>query len=301
MSLGLLFLGVFCTYFLVRLIEKTAPSLGLMDVPNHRSAHVNQTPRGGGLAIVLVFLLLQLVFLFFVPERMLLGGIILFGLFLVALVGLVDDLRSVSWQWRLLVHFLFAALLLWQTGLPDAWLTHLPLTLLVPLTLLATVWWINLYNFMDGADGFAASEALFLGGALVLFAWIGADLPFLLLSLAFVAVVLGFFPRNFPPAKIFMGDVGSGFLGATLAAMFALALNRGVVGLPGILVLTLPFWLDASWTLSKRLLARERVWEAHRDHFYQRIVHEHSHFYALRALTLLNLFLILPLAYWSEV
>src|SRR5438552_3777123 len=254
--------------------RRYALARGLIDVPNARSSHAVATPRVGGLAIVLTTLislpLLAAVGALLWPVVWALLG----GGGLVAIVGLVDDHRPIARRWRFLGHLVAAAwVLAWLGGLP-------PISLLgfVPnlgwfghaFAALYLVWLLNLTNFMDGIDGIAAVEAITvsLGGAvLYLVAVPGKSAWFTPLVLA--SATLGFLVWNWPPAKIFMGDVGSGFLGLMLAA---LSLQAGWVA-PRFfwswVILLGAFVVDTTVTLISRVVRGDRFYEAHRCHAYQ--------------------------------
>lgn len=250
-----------------------ALSNGLMDVPNARSSHSVPTPRGGGLAIVLTYLAVLPV----LGYQGWLDWLFVIGLlgagFSVSLVGFLDDHGHIAAGWRLLAHFLAAIWFL-------AWLPELPrLTLMgasfdlgitgYTLATLMLVWLLNLYNFMDGIDGIAGIEAItvsFGGGGLF---WL-IDQPVLAIApLLLAAAVAGFLVWNFPPAKIFMGDVGSGFLGITLGALMLQAASVAPELLWAWLILLGVFVSDATFTLLRRLLRGDKIYEAHRSHAYQ--------------------------------
>lgn len=248
----------------------------VLDHPNERSLHLRPTPRTGGLAIIfalamglaIVALIGTLPAVFFWIA---LGGIIL------AAVSAVDDKLELSALPRFGVH-LGVALMVTLAGLMP---THIELPGLIwswPLWMaglfsaLFIGWMINLYNFMDGMDGFAGGMAIFGFGAFALFGLFAAEFTFAWVNLLVVTAVGSFLFFNFPPAQIFMGDAGSSVLGY-LAATFALwGANLGVFPLWIALVVFAPFIIDATITLLRRLLAGERVWEAHKSHYYQRLV-----------------------------
>lgn len=187
----------------------------------------------------------------------------------------MDDYKHVAARWRFIIHLLAACLLL-ISGLGlnklqfSVWETNLPLWSLALLTLVFTVWMINLYNFMDGMDGFAGGMTVIGFSAL---AWLGrADADFAGFCLIVAAASAGFLVHNFPPAKIFMGDTGSTTLGF-LAAVCSLGGSKvGLFPLWAALLVFSPFIVDATVTLLRRLFRGERVWEAHRSHYYQRLV-----------------------------
>lgn len=255
-------------------IREFALSRSILDVPNERSSHSRPTPRGGGLAIALAasagFVAEYLLGL--LPADML--AALLGGGGAVAIVGAMDDRAPVAAPIRLAVHFAAAVwALLWLGGLPAISTGQLSLEL-GPfgylLGVLTIVWTLNLFNFMDGIDGIAASEAVFVAcGGAALVALGGYFSGSAAAGLVVGAASLGFLCWNWPPAKIFMGDVGSGFLGFVLGVV-ALGAVRDDAAAPLIwLLLGGAFLVDATVTLARRLARRERVYEAHRTHAYQ--------------------------------
>jgi Fuc2NAc and GlcNAc transferase len=282
-------------------VRRYALARSLLDVPNARSSHTVPTPRGGGLAIVLAFLAVLPILavedvLPWPAMWALLGG----GAWVAAL-GFLDDHGHVAARWRLLGHFIAAAwVLAWLGGLPPLRVADVPLELGWlghGLALVGLVWLLNLYNFMDGIDGIAAVEAICvcLGGAL-LYGLLGHQaLAWTPLALGLAA--LGFLYWNFPPARIFMGDAGSGFLGLILGALALQAAWVASELLWAWLILLGVFVVDATWTLLHRLLRRERVYEAHRSHAYQFASRRYRrHLPVTLAVALLNLLWLLPLA-----
>jgi UDP-N-acetylmuramyl pentapeptide phosphotransferase/UDP-N-acetylglucosamine-1-phosphate transferase len=198
----------------------------------------------------------------------------LFGTGAISVLGLIDDLQpQPAWR-RLVVQFLAAALVVgagWE-NLPAAWSLFgeaVPRWLLGLLSLFWLVWITNLYNFMDGIDGLAAGQAVIGASAIAIVGFAaGAPLP-ALLGLLLVAASLGFLAFNFPPATIFMGDVGSTAIGFFLASL-PLVTERGAIPVEVAALAIALFIFDATWTLFRRLLRRERLSVAHRSHVYQR-------------------------------
>lgn len=261
---------------LTDVVRRYSLARGVMDEPNARSSHTVPTPRGGGLAIVLTWLLALVV----LASAGMLGWRAFWaigaGTSVVAAVGWLDDNRDLRASLRFATH-LGAAILgvLLLGGLPavDLGIAVVPLGPVGSLfAVLFVAWLVNLYNFMDGIDGIAGVEAVTAGAALaVVFG--GAHATGLSLAAATLAAgALGFLLLNWPPARVFMGDVGSGAVGYAFA-LLALAGRTGT-GLP-LLLLALPLWtfiLDATFTLFRRALRGERLHEAHRSHVYQRLV-----------------------------
>lgn len=202
-------------------------------------------------------------------------GLVLVGMVPLALVSFQDDRVGVPARRRILVHLLAAVsplaagLTPERFGLPG-WILPLPGWIAVPLALLFVVWMINLYNFMDGMDGFAGGMAVIGFSTL---AWLGwTDNGFATFCLIVAAASAGFLVHNFPPAKIFLGDTGSTTLGFLVAACSLWGDQSGLFPFWAALLVFSPFIVDATATLLRRLLRGEKVWEAHRSHYYQRLV-----------------------------
>lgn len=258
---------------LTALIRQYALRRSMVDVPNHRSSHTEPTPRGGGLAIVLAMLgAWALLPLFGLGDAG--SWTVVAAAVGVAIVGFVDDHNHVPAGLRLLGHVAAAVVIVSVfDGLPAMELAGLDLSV-VPvgpvLAVLLVAWWINLTNFMDGIDGIAGAHvvAVCLGGAW-LNAAAGSPMPQLLGPVALAASTLGFLVWNWPPARIFMGDVGSGFVG-TMIAVFTLQAGHTEAELGWAwLILSGAFVVDASVTLCVRIARRDRLSEAHRSHAYQ--------------------------------
>lgn len=254
-------------------LRRYALSKSLIDVPNARSSHTVPTPRGGGVAIVLSFLLLvPLLSIFSLLPWASAWGLIGAGVG-VAVLGFLDDHGHIAARWRLLGHFSAAVwALFWLGGIP-------PLTIIgvvfdmgwigVVLSLFYLVWMLNLYNFMDGIDGLASVEAIAVCLSVsLIYALMGfSSLAWAPLLLSFT--VAGFLYWNFPPAKIFMGDAGSGFLGVTLGILSLQAAWASPALLWVWVILMGVFVVDATFTLVRRLVRGDKVYEAHRSHAYQ--------------------------------
>ncbi len=248
----------------------------LLDQPNERSLHAQATPRTGGLGILMsLALALGLSGLgAAVPG----AAWVALGFLIVALVSFADDIWHLPPGLRILAHLLAAGLLVFAAGyapvlhlLPGINLTQ-PAWLLQGFALIAAVWFINLYNFMDGMDGFAGGMAVIGFGTLALLGWWAHAPIYGAGALCVALAAAGFLPSNFPPARLFMGDVGSGSLGFLVALFLLWAERAGLFPLwLGGLVFS-PFIVDATWTVLRRSAQGKRPWQAHREHFYQRVV-----------------------------
>jgi UDP-N-acetylmuramyl pentapeptide phosphotransferase/UDP-N-acetylglucosamine-1-phosphate transferase len=236
--------------------------LRIMDQPNERSLHDVPTPRAGGVAI-LFSLLVGWGWLGYSQKLPEFSGYVAVSLACVAGISLLDDHRGISPLFRLLAHGVAATCLV--LVLPGGWFVLL-------VAWFATVWLINLYNFMDGIDGLAGGMALIGFGSLGLIAWLNGHQLYSIYAWTVAAAVAGFLVLNWPPAKIFMGDVGSAGLGLLIAIFWVWAVRDKIFAawLPALIFS--PFIVDATVTLLHRAWRRERVWEAHRGHYYQKLV-----------------------------
>jgi UDP-N-acetylmuramyl pentapeptide phosphotransferase/UDP-N-acetylglucosamine-1-phosphate transferase len=244
----------------------------VLDHPNQRSLHATPTPRGGGIAVIAAIVLAwwALTALGLLPRP---AAPILISAVLLAAVSWADDVRGLPVAVRLAVQLVAIGLVL-RAGLPAGLVFQgwLPPALDGIATALLWLWFVNLFNFMDGIDGLAGSEAAAIGVGLLLFAavGIGQNPGLAALAAAIVAAAAGFLVWNWAPARIFLGDVGSVPLGYLLGFLLLDQAARGRWRLA--LILPLYFLADATITLLRRLARREPVWEAHRRHFYQRAV-----------------------------
>lgn len=280
----------------------------LLDVPNARSSHSQPTPRGGGLGIVVVLL--------FSGACAFWGGLLSPSLALslsaaipLAVVGFVDDHGDVPARWRFLIQVAAAAWSIhWIGGLELLRLGGFELHLGIlgyPLGILVMVWMLNLFNFMDGIDGIEASEVIFIGLAVALMIGGGISfsvIPEMLPPVAISGATLGFLYWNWPPARIFMGDVGSGVLGFLLALLMFQSAVTGSLSITIWVILSGVFLVDATVTLLIRLFRGERWYQAHRSHAYQ---HASRRLGSHKGVTLgvlgINLFWLLPLAILAQM
>ncbi len=234
----------------------------LFDQPGERRSHSVATPRGGGIAIVISLLVTAGVAMWAWPAALPSLLVAALGLALVAGIGWGDDHRPLPAMRRLMVHFIAAALLAALVRV------HGGSWLLAVLVLLFTASLINIWNFMDGINGIAASQAVVVAlGLAPLLPW-----PYSLAAIALGLACLGFLPFNFPRARIFMGDVGSGALGYAVAAVLALASVKTDINWILLLVSASPFLVDAGFTLLARIISGQRWMEPHTQHVYQRAV-----------------------------
>lgn len=267
---------------------------GIVDQPGQRRSHVGAVPRGGGIAIVLTVLF---------GASLLWGGawldnglLLRFALAstLVAAIGWIDDHRPQPILTRLAVQLIAAMVLVLPElfGMPAGQGISVPMAL---LALLALVTAINFWNFMDGINGIASLQAVFVAAVLAHACWVAGQAGLMLLTLAVAAAAVGFLPFNFPRARIFLGDVGSGGLGLMLAALLLISVDRGVLDIWSALLLPVAFWVDAGLTLASRIVLGRRWYTAHREHLYQWLVRRgRSHAQVDAFLLGWNLLIVLP-------
>lgn len=294
--------GALCISLVLTLVlRRAADSTALVDVPNERSSHTVPTPRGGGLAIVissiLAFGLLTLLRVIPIHLSVALCG----GGAAVATIGLLDDRGSLPASIRLLVHF-FAAI--WAV----AWLGQVSFLRVggeviqlgiwgYGLSVIAIVWFLNIFNFMDGIDGIAASEAIFICiGAILLSGQSGGGAAIAPAAAVIGASSAGFLIWNWPPAKIFMGDVGSGYLGFAIAVIAVAGAKRELAGPWMPLILAGVFVADSTVTLARRLMQGDAITLAHRTHAYQRTARDLGHAKVTITVVVVNLTWLLPCA-----
>ncbi|PQP03262.1 glycosyl transferase [Pseudomonas frederiksbergensis] len=302
MIFWLLLLSVFLVSWILTLtLRLYASAKKLIDVPNERSSHSIPTPRGGGVAIVFSFLVaLPGLSLFGLLSSELMYGL-LGGGGLVAAIGFADDHNHIAARWRLLGHFAAAAwALFWLGGLAPIPFLGMTVDLGIVgsvLALIYLVWMLNLYNFMDGIDGLASAEAICacLGSCLIY--GLTGHIGLVWVAMTLGVSVAGFLCWNFPPARIFMGDAGSGFLGLILGVLALDAAWESGDFLWSWLILFGVFIVDSTWTLGRRLLSGEKVYEAHRSHAYQYASRRYgSHKVVVFAVVAINIFWLTPLA-----
>ncbi|NDK37480.1 lipopolysaccharide biosynthesis protein [Pseudoxanthomonas gei] len=235
----------------------------LLDHPGERRSHAVATPRGGGISIVACVLLgMAWIAVAHPAHRVSMAGLAT-GLMLVGGIGWLDDHRPLSPLLRLFIQALAALILGWVLYQATGAIQYAALAFVAVMVL------VNVWNFMDGINGLAASQAAIAAFG---YAWLLGAGPWLWLAAVLFASICGFLPFNFPRARIFLGDVGSGALGYMLAVLLAAAFSLSPAPGPALFLLLLPlsaFLIDAGFTLCMRILAGERWWEPHVQHLYQ--------------------------------
>ncbi|MGH8529896.1 MAG: MraY family glycosyltransferase [Nevskiales bacterium] len=273
---GLVIWSFSFAWWMTRQLTLPGSRLVVLDLPNERSMHARPIPRGGGLAVVTASGVAALItgWRYGFNPGWLWPSV---GLAAILLVSYLDDRHTLRNSPRFVVHCLAAAAAVYGgLALPSLLLPGLDLALpsflLAALSGLYIVWMINMYNFMDGLDGFCGGMSVFGFGGLALLASLQGAWPFALICLLVTVAAGGFLVHNFPPATIFMGDSGSSTLGGVAAVLSLWADRHADIPLWLSLLVFSPFVVDATVTLLRRMLLRERFWEPHRSHYYQKLV-----------------------------
>jgi len=253
----------FATWFILNILKRR----GMFDTPNERSSHMKPTPRGGGLAIILVSLG---AWGFSLDGTLNAHQGLFFAAFLLVIISWIDDVQSLPAWVRLISQFLAVALVFWSMPAPNPYFQGIfPQWLDTLIAFFIWVWFINLFNFMDGIDGISSVEASSIGLGVFIMTTLGAiHLTHGLLGLVIGASSIGFIWWNWQPAKVFMGDVGSVPLGFLLGWLLLQILSTQ--NWPVAVILPLYYLADATITLARRVWRNERIWQAHRHHFYQK-------------------------------
>ena len=303
LRLILLAVAAAVAFAVTALVRRNARRLGTIQAPNERSSHTTPTPSGGGLGIVAGGTIATVALIAASAWPLGIGALAALA---VAAIGFIDDRTPLPARIRLTAQLLLVALtialavpldgLVLNAGLP------LPALLVAAIALVVAVYWINLFNFMDGIDGIAGSQAIFMCCAAALLMILrspdaAGTAPFWLL-LVVAAATAGFLILNWPPAKIFMGDAGSTYLGFMIVFVGLATIANGTVALAQWPTLAAAFVTDATVTLARRLARRERVFEAHRLHAYQHLSRRwQSHRRVTASVIGVNLIWLLPLSW----
>jgi Fuc2NAc and GlcNAc transferase len=279
---------LFTSFLLTWVVKFLLIKKNIVDIPNERSSHTIPTPRGGGIAIVISWFAGLLYF--FINDKIAanLFFALLSGLILV-FIGILDDVFNLNPIIRIIAQLITAGLALFFLGglnILELGFYNFNIEILLSLVaFIGIIWFINLYNFLDGIDGYAGMQAIFM--SLAFFYFSNADYYLILAACAF-----GFIIWNWQPAKIFMGDVGSTLLGFNFAVFAIYEQNTETVPIIVFLIISSIFWFDATLTLVRRFFNKEKLTDAHKKHAYQRLTqsgysHQKTVIYAI-VLNILN-------------
>jgi UDP-N-acetylmuramyl pentapeptide phosphotransferase/UDP-N-acetylglucosamine-1-phosphate transferase len=283
----------------------------LIDEPGMRRSHSTPTPRGGGIGIVVAVLAAACIPAIMHPPTSVGAAVMLtIAIVIVAAVGWIDDHRGLPARTRFIAHCIAAAIFLFPVVVavilsPAAVETHFSTSvssvwILLALVALGIVWFVNLHNFMDGIDGLLAAQAIFVLVAVALLCRHAGE-PHAGETLVFAGAAAGFLPFNFPRARIFMGDVGSGVLGLLIAVALIWQMSAPDTALASGFVLCSAFVTDATCTLVSRIARGRRWYSAHREHLYQWLVRSgFSHAGVVALYMGWNLVIALPVVAWMN-
>ncbi|HEY6986677.1 MAG TPA: glycosyltransferase family 4 protein [Rhodanobacteraceae bacterium] len=281
----------------------------LIDHPGVRRSHTAPTPRGGGIGIVVAALVCACIPALLRPASSRLAApALIVAVAIVAAAGWIDDHRALSARWRFAAHCLAAIVFLLPVVIPLILvpsvieqrfsMSALAAWSIVLIVTLAIVWFVNLHNFMDGIDGLLAAQAIFVFSALAVLCF-RAEEPHTGQIAVFAAATLGFLPFNFPRARIFMGDVGSGTLGLLTAVAVLWQMSAPHIAIASGVVLCSAFVTDATCTLVSRMLRGRRWYSAHREHLYQWLARSgFSHAGVVALYMGWNLVIVVPVVAW---
>ncbi|MEE8379351.1 MAG: glycosyltransferase family 4 protein [Gammaproteobacteria bacterium] len=284
------------------ILQTYALKHSLIDVPNERSSHSLPTPRGGGLSIVIP-VLLSIAVLFFTAQletniTLALGA----GCFFVASVGWIDDHRHIPANWRALLYGITAVSAVYFLAVSDSYRSvyqNIPFAIVSSvLIVIWIVWMTNLYNFMDGTDALAAIQTICAGISIGVIFWLEGQYGLATVCFVISASSCGFLFWNWPPAKIFMGDVGSCSLGFCFGVLAVIGEIQGSVPFAVFFILLSIFICDTTFTLLMRIFANEKWYQAHKSHAYQRLVQLGMSHKKLAIIVLfVNVLILWPLAW----
>ncbi len=266
-----LFVFILCGVF-----SRPSSKFYMPDTPTNRSLHSVKISRAGGVAIILPILISWIIVILFIETNINFEAV-LAGLFILILISYLDDRRELAPLWRLLVHICTAFILVGaglkisSSGFDMGNLIISNYIINIALILLI-VWSINLYNFMDGIDGLAGGMGFIGFLCLTWHGWMHESYLYMYLTIVVAAANCGFLLHNFPPAKIFMGDTGSIAMGYTATFFSIWGFNDGLFAWWVPILIFSPFLVDSTATLLKRLLKGDKIWQAHRSHYYQKLV-----------------------------
>lgn len=291
------------TFMLTYLMRVYALKRNIIDNPNERSSHSIPTPRGGGVAVVVSYIVGVILLIYFGHLSQHIGLTLIVSGFIIALLGFLDDHGHINSMLRLAIHFMVAIGVVVSLGGFSEVKIFNDFSLGFSANIIAVlflVWLLNLYNFMDGINGIASVEAIttMMSMAVIYFIFnlqLNIEILWLL-----TACVFGFLLWNFPKAKIFMGDACSGFLGLTLGILALIALKENLVLFCAWIICLGVFIVDATFTLIRRVLSGYKMYDAHRSHAYQILSRKFSsHTPVTIAVAFVNILWLFPIAYWT--
>ena len=308
MLLFIFFLTIIISYVGTYLVERLFLKFSLfIDKPEYRSIHKYPIPSAGGLSIIITFILYLLALLVIYPANNISHIILLVSVMPVLIIGSIDDLRKIGVYKRLLVHTFSAIVIVYYFQITDnsfsADLNSQSSYIIFFVSVVLSMWLMNLYNFMDGVDGYAASESIFVALSASLIAYLNNSSSYIYMYLlGFGAANIGFLIRNWHPARIFMGDTGSVSSGCIFAFFIFYSGAESVISVYTWLILLSVFISDSTYTLLVRIVTKKNITKPHLTHAFHIVTKlKKSQFFTVKVLILMNILWVLPMAILSMI
>jgi len=308
MLLFIFFLTIIISYIGTYLVEKLFLKFSLfIDKPEDRSIHKYPIPSAGGLSIIISFILYLLVLLAIYPANNISHIILLVSVMPVLIIGSIDDLKKIGVYKRLLVHTFSAIVIVYYFQIADNSFSvdfnSQSSYIIFFASVVLSMWLMNLYNFMDGIDGYAATESIFVALSASLIAYLNNPSSHIYMYLlGFGAANIGFLIRNWHPAKIFMGDTGSISTGCIFAFFIFYSGSESVISIYTWLILLSVFVSDATYTLFVRIVTKKNITKPHLTHAFHIITSsKKSQLFTVKALIFVNILWALPMAMLSTI
>ncbi|WP_341748105.1 UDP-phosphate alpha-N-acetylglucosaminyltransferase [Candidatus Tisiphia endosymbiont of Dascillus cervinus] len=274
----LFLLSFIATSFLTWLLISSLPSFGVVDIPDPRRAHSRITPRGGGLAIVIVVIIALIAYEYFSTKTLINSIKIVPLLLIISSISFLDDLISIPIFVRLIFHIICSTIAIFLFLFPVVLFHHeLPLYIDFMLSIIGLIVFLNIYNFLDGIDGISGAESIHLSITILILCYLKSDIIIntnfiIVLNIIILACSIGFLIFNWHPAKIFLGDVGSISLGFLLGLCLLLISASSVHLFVASSIASLYYLADGGLTILIRLVNKEKIWQPHLKHFFQKAV-----------------------------
>ncbi|MDD9334979.1 MAG: UDP-phosphate alpha-N-acetylglucosaminyltransferase [Rickettsiaceae bacterium] len=274
----LFLLSFIATSFLTWLLISSLPSFGVVDIPDPRRVHSRITPRGGGLAIVIVVIIALIAYEYFSTKTLINSIKIVPLLLIISSISFLDDLISIPIFVRLIFHIICSTIAIFLFLFPVVLFHHeLPLYIDFMLSIMGLIVFLNIYNFLDGIDGISGAESIHLSITILILCYLKSDIIIninfiIVLNIIILACSIGFLIFNWHPAKIFLGDVGSISLGFLLGLCLLLISASSVHLFVASSIASLYYLADGGLTILIRLVNKEKIWQPHLKHFFQKAV-----------------------------
>ncbi|WP_417905214.1 UDP-phosphate alpha-N-acetylglucosaminyltransferase [Candidatus Tisiphia endosymbiont of Micropterix aruncella] len=274
----LFLLSFIATSFLTWLLISSLPSFGVVDIPDPRRVHSRITPRGGGLAIVIVVIIALIAYEYFGAKTLINSIKIVPLLLIISTISFLDDLISIPIFVRLIFHIICSTIAIFLFLSPAVLFHHeLPLYIDFVLSIIGLIVFLNIYNFLDGIDGISGAESIHLSITILILCYLKSDIIIninfiIMLNIIILACSIGFLIFNWHPAKIFLGDVGSISLGFLLGLCLLLISASSVHLFVASSIASLYYLADGGLTILIRLVNKEKIWQPHLKHFFQKAV-----------------------------